>query len=151
MANTQAVCNSFKTELMNAIHAFGTSVTRAVTTPDTFKAALYVATATIDKTTTAYSATNEVTGTNYTAGGVAITNAIAPSNTSDVTHWTPSASIAWSTVTLSTSFDCVLFYNSTQSNRAVAVFTFGATTVSAANFSLTMPTDDNVTGLIRIA
>jgi hypothetical protein len=156
VANTQAICNSFKTELMLGQHQFGTStlVSRtSLTSPttDTFKAALYLASATVNKTTTAYSSTNEVSGTGYTAGGVTVTNANAPANASDVTYWTPSASFAWTTVTLSTAFDAVLIYNSTQSNRAVAVYTFGSQTVTAGNFTLTMPTNDQTTGLLRIS
>lgn len=150
MANTQAVANSFKTELLNGIHAFGTTVVRAGTTKDTFKAALYLASATINKSTTAYSSTGEVTGTNYTAGGVTVTNANAPANASDVSYWTPSASFAWTTVTLSTAFDCVLLYNSTQGDKAVAAYTFGSQTVTAGNFTLTMPTNDQTTGLLRL-
>jgi len=151
MANTQAVCNSFKTEMMNGIHAFGTTVTRGATTKDTFKAALFLASATINKSTTAYSSTGEVSGTNYTAGGVTVTNANAPANASDTSYWTPSASFAWTTVTLSTAFDCVLIYNSTQGDKAVAAFTFSSQTVTAGNFTLTMPTNDQTTGLLRIS
>lgn len=156
MANTQAVCNSFKTELMLGAHQFGsvTIVSRtSLTAPttDTFKAALYLASATVNKSTTAYSATNEVSGTNYTAGGVTVTNANAPTNTADVSYWTPSASFSWTTVTLSTAFDACLLYNSTQSNRAVAVFTFGSQTVTSGNFTLTMPTNDQTTGLLRLS
>lgn len=156
MANTQAVCNSFKTELMLGAHQFGsvTIVSRtSLTAPttDTLKAALYLASATVNKSTTAYSSTNEATGTNYTAGGVTVTNGNAPANASDVSYWTPSAAFAWTTVTLSTAFDAVLLYNSTQSNRAVAVYTFGSQTVTAGNFTLTMPTNDQTTGLLRIS
>jgi len=151
MANTQAVCNSFKTELMNGIHAFGTTVVRAGTTKDTFKAALFLASATINKTTTTYSTTGEVTGTGYTAGGVTVTNANAPANASDVSYWTPSASFAWTTVTLSTAFDCVLIYNNTQGDKAVAAYTFGSQTVTAGNFTITMPTNDQTTGLLRLS
>lgn len=156
MANTQAVCNSFKTELMLGAHQFGsvTLVSRtSLTAPtvDTLKAALFLASATINKSTTAYSTTGEVTGTNYTAGGVAVTNGNAPANASDVSYWTPSASFAWTTVTLSTAFDCCLLYNSTQSNRAIAAFTFGSQTVTAGNFTLTMPTNDQTTGLLRLS
>lgn len=156
MANTQAICNSFKTELLLGAHQFGsvTLVSRtSLTAPtvDTLKAALYLASATVNKGTTAYSATNEVSGTNYTAGGVTVTNANAPANASDVSYWTPSASFAWTTVTLSTAFDCCLLYNSTQSNRAIAAFTFGSQTVTAGNFTLTMPTNDQTTGLIRLS
>lgn len=156
MANTQAVCNSFKTELLLGAHQFGTVtiVSRtSLTSPttDTFKAALYLASATYNKSTTAYSSTNEVSGTNYTAGGVTVTNANAPANASDVSYWTPSASFAWTTVTLSTAFDACLLYNSTQGNRAVAVYTFGSQTVTAGNFTLTMPTNDQSTGLLRLS
>ena len=151
MANTAAICNSFKTELLQGIHAFGTSVVRAGTGADTFKAALFLASATLSKSTTAYSATGEGSGTNYTAGGVTVTNANAPANASDITYWTPSASFAWTTVTLGTAFDCCLLYNSTQSNKAVAVFTFSSQTVTAGNFTLTQPTNDQTTGLLRLS
>lgn len=150
MANTQAVCTSFKVESMNGIHAMGTTVARAGTTADTWKAALYLASATYNAATTAYSTTGEVTGTNYTAGGVTFTWT-APSSTGTTAFTTPSASLAWTTVTLSTSFDAVLLYNSTQTNRAMGVYTFGATTVTAGNFTLTMPTNDSTNGLYRVA
>lgn len=151
MANTQAICNSFKNEILNGIHAFGTTVARGSTTKDSFKAALYLASATVNSGTTAYSATNEVSGTGYTAGGVAVTNANAPALDGSTAHWTPSASFAWTGVTLATAFNCCLIYNSTQSNKAVAAYTFGSTTVSGGNFSLTMPIDDGTTGLLRLA
>ena len=153
MANTQAMCTSFKVDLLNAVHAFNATGIPAHTaaTADTFKAALYVATATVNSTTTAYSSTNEVTGTNYSAGGVTVTFGTAPSSTSTTAFITPSASIVYTTVTLSTSFDAVLIYNSTQSNKAVSVHTFTAQTVTAGTFTLTMPTNDATTGLIRLA
>lgn len=151
MANTQAMATSFKQELLNGIHAFGTTVTRGATTADSFKAALYLASATYNASTTAYSTTGEVTGTNYTAGGVTISSWNAPATSGTTAYTTPTASFAWTTVTLSTSFDAVLVYNSTQSNRAVSVHTFGATTVTAGNFTLTMPTNDATNALIRIA
>ena len=100
--------------------------------------------------TTAYSATGEVSGTNYTAGGATFTWA-APASTGTTAYTTPSASISWTTVTLSTAFDAVLLYNSTQSNKAVAVYTFSSQTVTAGNFTLTMPTNDSTTGLLRLA
>jgi hypothetical protein len=151
MANTAAVCNSFKQELLTGHHAFGTTVVRAGTTADTFKMALFLASATINASTTAYSTTGEASGTNYTAGGATVTNATAPALDTSTAHWTPSAAVSWSNVTLSTAFDCALLYNSTQSNRAVAAFTFSSQTVTAGNFSLTMPTNNGTTGLIRIA
>lgn len=151
MANSQAICTSFKTEILSGIHALGTSVVRGATTPDTVKAALYLTTATIGAATAAYSATNEVSGTNYTAGGATVTNATAPSASGTTAIWTPSASISWTNVTLATAFDCVLLYNSTQGNKAISAHTFGAQTVTAGNFTLTMPTNDATNALIRIA
>ena len=153
MANTQALCTSFKVDLLNAVHAFnGTGVpAHTVSTADSFKAALYLASATLNATTTAYSATGEVSGTGYTAGGVAVTFGTAPSSTSTTAFLTPSASIVFSGVTLATAFDAVLIYNSSQSNKAVSVHTFGSQTVTAGTFTLTMPTNDSSTGLIRLA
>jgi intracellular septation protein A len=145
------MCTSFKGELLVGHHNFGTGVIRAATTADTFKAALYLASATVDATTTAYSATGEVSGTNYTAGGVTVTFGTVPATSGTTAFVTPSASITYSAVTLSTAFDCVLIYNSTQSNKAVSVHTFGSQTVTAGTFTLTMPTNDASTGLIRLA
>jgi hypothetical protein len=147
------MCTSFKVDLLNAVHAFnGTGVpAHTVSTADTFKAALYLASATVNASTTAYSASDEVSGTGYTAGGVAVTFGTAPSSTSTTAFITPSASISFSNVTLSTAFDAVLIYNSTQSNKAVSVHTFGSQTVTAGTFTLTMPTNDSSTGLIRLA
>jgi hypothetical protein len=151
MANTQAMCTSFKTELLTGTHNFGTAPVRATGAADTFKAALYLTTATVNAATTAYSATNEVTGTNYTAGGVTATNGTAPTSSGTTAYWTPTAGFTYSNVTLSTSFDCVLLYNSTQSNKAVAAYTFGAQTITAGTFSLVMPTNDASNALIRLA
>jgi hypothetical protein len=150
MANTQAVANSFKTEMFNGIHAFGTSVVRAGTGADTYKFALFLASATVNKSTTAYSTTGEASGTGYTAGGVTVTNGNAPANAADISYWTPSASFAWTTVTL-TAVDAGLLYNSTQGNKAVGVYTFGSNSITAGNFSLTMPTNDQTTGLLRLS
>lgn len=156
MANTQAMCTSFLGELMTATHNFGTAPVRAATTADTFKAALYLTTATINASTTVYSATGEVSGTNYTAGGVTVTNATPPASTNSsatagTAYWTPSASITYTTVTLSTAFDTVLIYNSTQSNKAVSVHTFGSQTITAGTFTLTMPSNTTSTALLRLA
>lgn len=150
------MCTSFMSELMTATHNFGTAPTRGTSTADTFKAALYLASATINASTTAYSSTGEVTGTNYTAGGVSVTNATAPTSTNasataGTAYWTPSASITYTNVTLSTAFDAVLIYNSTQSNKAVSVHTFGSQTITAGNFTLTMPSNTTSTALLRLA
>jgi hypothetical protein len=151
MANTQAVATSFKVELFNGIHAFGTSVVRAGTGADTFKAALFLVTATINASTTTYSTTGEVTGTNYTAGGVTVTNGNAPASSGTTAYWTPSASFTWSNVTLATAFDCLQLYNSTQGNKSVAAFTFGSQTITAGNLTITMPTNDSTNALLRLS
>ena len=151
MANTQAMCTSFKAEILSGIHALGTTVIRAGTGADTIKAALYLASATVNASTTVYSATGEVSGTGYTAGGVTVTNATAPTSTGTTAFWTPSASFTYTTVTLTTSFDCVLVYNSTQSNKSISAHTFGAQTITAGTFVLSMPTNDSTNALIRIA
>ena len=157
MANTQSMCTSFLGELLSATHNFSSAnPAHTASTADTFKAALYLASATVNASTTAYSATNEVSGSNYTAGGVTVTNATNPSSTNSSTtagvgYWTPSASITYTNVTLSTAFDAMLMYNSTQSNKAVAVFTFGSQTITAGNFTLTMPSNTTSTALLRLA
>lgn len=156
MANTQAMCTSFMGELMTATHNFGTAPIRAATTADTFKAALYLTSATVNAATTAYSATNEVSGTGYTAGGVTVTNATPPtatnsSATAGVAFFTPSASITYTTVTLTTAFDAVLIYNSSQSDKAVSVHTFGSQTITAGTFTLTMPSNTTTTALLRLS
>ena len=150
MANTQAMCTSFMSELMTATHNFTTG------TGNSFKAALYLASATVNASTTAYSSTGEVTGTNYTAGGVTVTNGTSPSSTNTsatagVAYWTPTASITYTNVTLSTAFDAVLIYNSSASNKAVSVHTFGSQTVTAGTFTLTMPSNTTSTALLRLA
>jgi len=150
MANTQAMCSSFLGELMTATHNFTTG------TGNTFKAALFLASATVNASTTTYSTTGEVTGTNYTAGGVNVTNGTSPlsantSVTAGTGYWTPSASITYTNVTLSTAFDAVLIYNSSASNKAVSVHTFGSQTVTAGTFTLTMPSNTTSTALLRLA
>lgn len=158
MANTQSMCSSFLGELMTATHNFGTAPTRGTSAADTFKAALYLASATINASTTAYTSTGEVTSANYTAGGVNVTNANPPTSTNTSAtagtgYWTPSASIVYGTsgspVTFA-SFDCVLIYNSTQSNKAVSVHTFTAQTVTSGTFTLTMPSNTTSTALLRL-
>lgn len=148
-------------QLMVGEHQLGTAslVSRtSLTAPttDTLKAALYLASATINAATTVYTTTGEVTGTNYTAGGVTVTNATAPastntSSTAGTAYWTPSASLTYTTVTLSTAFDCVLFYNSTQSNKAISVHTFGSQTITAGTFTLTMPANTTAAALLRLS
>jgi len=155
------MCTSFLGELMLGQHQLGTATLVSRTsltapTTDTVKAALYLASATINAATTAYTVTGEVSGTGYSAGGVTVTNATAPtstnaSSTAGVGYWTPSASIVYTTVTLTTAFDTVLIYNSTQSNKAISVHTFGSQTITAGTFTLTMPSNTTTTALLRLS
>jgi hypothetical protein len=151
-------------ELMLGQHQFGSSTLVSRTsltapTTDTFKAALYFASATLNAGTTAYTTTGEVTntsGSGYTAGGVTVTNANAPSSTNSsttagVAYWTPSASFQWTAMTVTTAFDTVLLYNSTQSNKAVSVHTFGSQTITSGTFTLTMPSNTTSTALLRLS
>ena len=140
MANTQAISGIMKQVALGA-----------VVDGKTLKAALYLASATTNGTNTAYTATGEVSGTNYSAGGVSVTNANSAGLTSTTAYWTPSASIAFTTVTLSTAFDAVMIYSTTDSNRNLGVYTFGSQTITAGTFTLTMPTNDSSTGLILFA
>ena len=156
MANTQSMCTSFLGELLTATHNFGVAPIRAATTADTFNGALYLSTATINAATTVYTTTGEVTGTNYSPGGVAITNATVPastnsSSTAGTAYWTPSASITYTNVTLSIAFDTVLVYNATQGNKAVSVHTFSPQTITAGTFILTMPSNTTSTALLRLS
>ena len=151
MANVQAIAATFKSQCLSGVHALGVTVTRGSTAADTVKAALYLAGGSIGAGTTAYSSSGEVSGTNYTAGGVTVTNATAPSVSGTTGIWTPSASIVYSSVTLASAFDTVLLYNATQSNFAIASYTFGSQTVTAGTLTLTMPTNSAGTALINLA
>ena len=140
MANSTAVSVQFKVDSMAAILPGGIS---------TLKAALYLASATTNGSNTAYTATGEVSGTNYSAGGVAVTAANAPSSTGTTAFWTPSANIVYTNVTLSTAFDCVMLYDTARTNKAIGTWTFGSQTVTAGTLTLTMPVNDASTGLLR--
>lgn len=150
MPNTQGVSISFKQEILQAMHVLSLNTTRTVTTADVFRAPLYVASATVNPSLGAYTTANEVSGTNYVTGGVTITWQ-AVSTSGSTAFSTPNASIVYTNVTLSNSFDTVLLYNSTMGNRAVAVYTFGAQTITAGNFTMTMPTNDSSNALLRLA
>jgi hypothetical protein len=150
MANTSAIADSFRTEVLNGIHALGASVVRGATTKDALKAALYFATATINAASTVYTVTGEATGTGYTAGGVAVDSSVAPAVTASISYWTPGAALAWTTVTLS-AVDTVMLYNSTQGNKMIMAINFGSQTVTAGNFTLNVPTNNQTTGLLRLA
>lgn len=142
MAISQAMCTSFKVELLTATHDFTNS------TGDTFKIALYTSSATLDASTTAYSATNEVSGSGYTAGGNTLTN-VTPTS-SGTTAFTDFADTTWSTATITA--NGALIYNSSKSNKAVAVLAFGGDkTSTAGDFTIVMPTADASNAIIRLA
>ena len=142
MAISQALCTSFKVELMTGTHNFTTS------TGNTFKLALYTSAATLGATTTAYSATNEASGSGYTAGGATLTN-VTPTS-SGTTAFTDFADLTFSTVTITA--NGALIYNSSASNKAVAVLAFGSDkTATAGNFTIVFPTADSTSAIIRIA
>ena len=156
MANTQAMCTSFKQEMLNGSHAFGAqgaNATRTVTTKDNFKAALYLTSGSRGAGDTVYNTTGELAGTgNYTQGGIAVTNATAPTTSGTTAFWTPSASLSWANLTSSGAFDAVVIYNdSSTSKLEVSVHTFGSQTITAGTLTITMPANDSTNALVRVA
>jgi hypothetical protein len=143
VANTQAMCNSFKTEILRAMHDFTAS------TGHTFKIALFTSSATLNKSTTAYGTSNEVTGTNYTAGGVALTS-VTPALSTD-TACCDFADASWASATIS-GINAALIYNSSASDKAVSVHTFSPDqSVVAGTLTLVFPAADASNAIIRIA
>jgi hypothetical protein len=159
VAITQAMCSSFKAELMLAVHDFRNA------SGDTFKLALYTSSATLDANTTAYTNSDEVSssGTNYTAGGVSLTNtgvSVTNINANTGTGFTDFSDATFQNVTLTARG--ALIYNSTPSangvanttltNAAVCVLDFGADKTSTdGDFTIIFPTDDASNAIIRIA
>ena len=158
MANEQSFCVQALADMMNGKHALAASVARADTgggaaAKDTYYGALYYTSASRGRTDTVYNSTGEVTtsGSNYTAGGNILTTATAPSTSGNTAFWTPSASLVFTTLT-ATDFNCLLIYNFTSSTKlALSVHTFGNQSVTAGNFTLSMPVNDATTGLIRFS
>jgi len=142
MAITQAMATSFKQELLTGTHDFTNS------TGDTFKIALFTSSATLGAATTAYTTSNEVTGTGYTAGGNTLTN-VTPS-TSGTTAFTDFADTTWSSATITARG--ALIYNSTDSDKAVVVLDFGSDKTSTnGDFTIQFPSADASNAIIRIA
>ena len=142
MAITQAMCVSFKQELMTATHDFTNS------TGDTFKVALYTSSATLSSGTTAYTTSNEVVGSGYTAGGNTLTS-VTPT-TSGTTAFVDFADTTWSSATITARG--ALIYNSSKSDKAVVVLDFGADkTSTTGDFVIQFPTADASSAIIRIA
>lgn len=147
MAITQAMCTSFKQELLQAKHDFTAS------TGHSFKLALYTSSATLGAATTDYSATNEASGTGYSAGGGALTN-VTPT-TSGTTALTDFADLTFSTATITA--NGALIYNTTtgggsSTTDSVVVLAFGGDkTSTAGDFTIQFPTADASNAIIRIA
>jgi len=142
MAITQAMCTSFKKELLEGTHNFKNSG------GSTFKIALFTSSATLDASTTAYATTNEVTGTGYSAGGASLTR-VDPSS-SGTTALTDFADETFSTATITA--NGALIYNSSASDKAVIVLAFGGDkTSTAGDFTIQFPTADASNAIIRIA
>jgi hypothetical protein len=143
MAITQAMPTSFKVELLQAVHNFGP------TSANTFKIALYTNSATLDATTTVYSSTNEVVSTNYTAGGLALSISTTPTSGGTTAFISFTSPVTWSGVTFTTRG--ALIYNSTQSNKAVAVLSFGTDQiVSGGDFNIIFPAAAAATAILRV-
>lgn len=143
MAITQSLATSFKVDLLSGTMDFTAG------TGDTFKMALYTSSATLGPTTTAYSATNEISGTGYTAGGNTLVVSQSPTS-GGTTAFISFNNTSWT----SASFTCrgALIYNSTDSNKAVAIFDFGSDkTVVAGTFTVSFPVADSTNAVIRIA
>jgi hypothetical protein len=142
MAITQALCNSFKQEMLVGTHNFTAS------TGDTFKIALFTSTATLSGSTTVYATTNEVTGTGYTAGGISLTS-VTPT-LSGSTAICDFSDVTWTTSTITARG--ALIYNSSKSNKAVMVLDFGADKSSTAgDFAVIFPTADATNAILRIS
>ena len=137
MAITQAMCTSFKEDLFQGEQDLDT---------DTIKIALYTSSATLDSTTTAFTTTEEITGTGYTAGGVTLTGATI--GTSGTTAYVDFDDPEWTSASFTTAG--ALIYNSTQSNQAIAVLSFGGDfTVTSGTFRIVFPAA-GATAIIRI-
>ena len=143
MAITQAMCTSFKVELLQGVHNFTTS------TGDVFKLALYTSSATLGASTTAYSATNEVANSGtYSAGGGTLTN-ITPTS-SGTTALTDFADLSFTSATITARG--ALIYNSSDSDKAVAVLDFGSDKISTAGtFTIQFPAATSSDAIIRIS
>ena len=145
MAITSAVCTSFKVELLKGVHDF------TATTGNTFKIALYTSSASLGAGTTAFSTSNEITnssGTAYTSGGASLTS-VTPT-TDSTTAVCDFSDVSFTSASFTA--NGALIYNSSQSNKAVAVIAFGGDkTVSSGTFTIQFPTADATNAIIRLA
>ena len=140
MAITQALCNSFKQELLQGLHDLD---------GHTLKMALFTSSATLGATTTAYSTTNESSGTGYTAGGATLANVAV--SLSGTTAFVDFDNVSFTSATISDAAGA-LIYNSSASDKAIAVVDFGSTkSVSSGTLTITLPTASATTALIRVS
>ena len=149
MAITQAMCTSFKVEILQGVHNFGP------TSPDVFKIALFTSSANLDASTSAYTGTpgvpaaNEVSSTNYTPGGVTLTVSTTPTSGGTTAFLSFASPVTWSGVSFTTRG--ALIYNSTEANRTVAVISFGTDQiVSGGDFNIIFPAAAAATAILRI-
>ena len=146
MAITSEICNSFKTEILTAVHNFTAS------TGNTFNLALYTSSATLNKSTTAYSSTNEITNTSgsaYSAKGQALTS-VTPALSTD-TACCDFANISWTSASF-TANGCLIFNDSAAGDPAVCAIAFGGDkTVTSGTFTIEFPTADASNAIVRIA
>ena len=146
MANTSAICNSFKQEVLVATHNFTAS------TGNTFKLAMYTSSATLGASTTAYSSSNEITntsGTAYTAGGKALTS-VTPTLDSS-TAVCDFADVSWTSASF-TANGCLIYNDSHSTDASVCAVAFGGDkTVSSGTFTIQFPAAAATTAIIRIA
>jgi len=143
MAITQAMCTSFKVQLMTATHNFTAS------TGNTFKLALYTSSASLDDTTTVYTTSQEVVGTGYTAGGGTLTNVTPVS--SGTTAFTDFADLSFTTATI-TARGALIYNDTAATDPSVCVLNFGTDkTSTAGTFTIVFPAADATNAIIRIA
>jgi len=135
MSLSQTLTTSFKQQLLQGVHDFNT---------DTFKVALYTASADLSATTSVYTATGEVVGTGYTAGGAATTTSVS---VTDTTAFVNFSNVVW---TAALTARGALIYNLSKSNKAVAILDFGADKTSTTTFTVAMPTNSSTSALIRL-
>lgn len=151
MSISQAMTTSFKVEILEGVHNFGTAPVRATGAADVFKLALFTSSATLGAATTAYSTSNEVSssGTNYPAGGLTLTVSQAPTSTG-TTAFLDFDDLTFPSATLTA--NGALIYNATQGDKAVAVLAFGGDkTSTAGNFTIQFPAAAASTAILRIA
>ena len=138
----QTACTVFKSNMLKGLENFNTG------TPYTYKIALYNALADLDDTTTVYTTDNEVVGTGYTAGGIALTPTTILSDTENNTAYVSFSNVTWSPA----SFTCrgALVYNST-TNAAVFVLNFGSDKTATSSFTVQFPTANSTNAILRIS